>query len=166
MYETQADLEQLQALLDRSYETAGKHLKSIVTPERRMSAEQTVELLEDMTLLALATVTHDGRPLVGPVDGIFYRGQFWFGSSPESIRLRHIRQRPYVSATHTPSEEYSVTVHGRAEMIDLTLPEHAEFCEYCVEIYGEEWRNWGDGAAYARIDADRMYTFRFGEMGA
>ena len=163
MYESDVDLERLQALLDRSYGTAGDHLKSIVTPERRLSAEETTDLLQGMRLLALATVTADGRPLVGPVDGLFYRGHFWFGSSPTSLRYRHIRERPFVSATHTPSESYSVTVHGRAEIVDLTLPEHAGFGDYCVEIYGEEWRDWGDGAFYARIDADRMFTFHFDE---
>jgi nitroimidazol reductase NimA-like FMN-containing flavoprotein (pyridoxamine 5'-phosphate oxidase superfamily) len=160
MYETQVDIERLQALLDRSYEAAGDHLKSIIMPERRMSAEEVVDLLQGMKLLALATVTADGRPLIGPVDGEFYRGAFWFGSSPQSLRYRHILARPDVSATHTPSEAYSVTVHGRAEIIDLTLPEHAGFCDYCVEIYGEGWRDWGADAFYARIDADRMFSFR------
>lgn len=151
----------MQELLDRSYEAAGEHLQSIVTPERRMTAEETVEFLQGMRLLALATVTRDGRPLVGPVDGLFYRGKFWFGSSPESVRFRHIRERPYVSATHTPSEQYSVTVHGTAEIVDLESDELAGFRDYCVEIYGEGWNDWGRGAAYARIDAERMFTFRF-----
>ena len=47
-----------------------------------------------MCLLALATVTADGRPIVGPVDGIFYRGSFHFGSAPDSVRFRHIRPAP------------------------------------------------------------------------
>ena len=161
MYETDADLDRLQSLLDQSYEAAGHHLKSIVTPERRMSAGETVELLQGMRLLALATVTAGGRPLVGPVDGLFYRGRFWFGSSPTSLRYRHLQERPWVSATHTPSEAYSVTVHGKAEIIDLTAPEQAGFCDYCVEIYGEEWRSWGADAFYACILPDRMFTFHF-----
>lgn len=160
MYETAADIERLQELLDRSYETAGGHLRSITTPERRMSAEETVEFLQGMRLLALATVTRECRPLVGAVDGHFYRGQFWFGSSPDSVRFRHIRQRPYVSATHTPTESHSVTVHGTAEMVDLSLPEHAGFRDYCVDLYGEDWLNWGADAAYARINANRMFTFK------
>lgn len=159
MRETPEDIKQLQDLLDRSYAAAGGHLKSITTPERRMSAAETVEFLQGMRLLALATVTADGRPLVGPVDGIFYRGQFWFGSAPNSIRFQHIRKRPQVSATHTPSESHSITVHGMAEIVDTSTPEMADFRDCCVEIYGEEWLNWGDGAAYARIVADRMFTF-------
>lgn len=163
MYETAEDLSRLQDLLDRSYASAGGHLKGITTPERRMSAVEAAEFLSGMRLLALATVTADGRPLVGPVDGIFYRGRFWFGSSPDSVRYRHIQARPYVSATHTPAESHSVTVHGRAEIIDLSSPEHSGFSDCCVEIYGEEWLNWGDDAFYARINPDKMFTFRMGE---
>src|ERR671934_901174 len=119
MHETPADITALQALLDRSYAAAGPHLLRIHTPERRLRAEQVAERLTGMCLLSLATVTADGRPIVGPVDGIFYRGAFYFGSSPDSIRFRHIRARPQVSATHLPGEELGVTVHGRAEMVDV-----------------------------------------------
>jgi len=163
MYESADDLKHLQDLLDRSYAAAGEHLRSIITPEWRMTAEETVELLQGMKLLALATVTRDGKPLVGPVDGLFYKGQFWFGSSPDSVRFRHIRERPWVSATHMPSEQYAVTVHGRAEEIDLHSDEMAGFRDYCVEIYGKSWNEWGADGAYARIHADRMFTFHFDE---
>jgi hypothetical protein len=87
VHETPADLAALQDLLDRSYATAGHHLLSIITPDRRLSAEQLADRLTGMCLLALATVTADGRPIVGPVDGIFFRGAFHFGSSPDSVRF-------------------------------------------------------------------------------
>src|SRR5438132_10328457 len=119
MHETPADIAALDELLDRSYASAGPHLLRIHTPERRMSAEQIAERLMGMRLLALATVTSDGRPLVGPVDGIFFRGAFHFGSSPDSVRFTHIRARPHVSATHLPGEELAVTVHGRAAVVDV-----------------------------------------------
>ena len=117
-----------------------------------------------MCLLVLATVTRDCRPLAGPVDGIFYRGAFHFGSSPESVRLRHIAQRPQVSATHLPGEELAVTVHGRAVPIDVTSPEQAGFRQTLLDIYvpryGPDWESFLDsGPVYARIDADRMFTF-------
>ncbi|MGA8516598.1 MAG: pyridoxamine 5'-phosphate oxidase family protein [Pseudonocardiaceae bacterium] len=112
MRETPADLATLQDLLDRSFATAGRHLLSIITPERRLTADQVADRLTGMRLLALATVTADGRPIVGPVDGIFFRGAFHFGSAPDSVRFRHIRNRPQVSATHLPGEELAVTVHG------------------------------------------------------
>src|SRR6476660_5941400 len=106
MHETPEDLTALQALLDRSYARAGEHFRRITTDERRLDAAQVCERLQGMTLLVLATVTKDGRPLNGPVDGIFYRGHFHFGSSPDSVRFRHIASRPFVSATHLPAEEF------------------------------------------------------------
>ena len=164
MHETNEDLQALQHLLDQSYAVAGRHLLSIHTPDRRLTAEQLAERLSGMCLLTLATTTRDGRPITGAVDGFFYRGAFWFGSAPNSLRFRHITERPHVSATHLPGEQLGVTVHGLAHEIDLSLPEHAGFRATCVEIYGEEWNDWGvdtpePGAAYARIDATRIFTF-------
>ena len=162
VHETPDDLAALQQLLDRSYADAGPHLRRIITPERRLTAEQVSERLTGMCLLALATATSDGRPIVGPVDGIFFRGAFHFGSSPESVRFRHIRARPHVSATHLPVEELAVTVHGRAVPVDVKEdPFRAALLEVCVPRYGPEWeRDFLDsGPLYARIEADRMFTF-------
>jgi uncharacterized pyridoxamine 5'-phosphate oxidase family protein len=164
MHETPADLTALQELLDRSYASAGAHLRGIITPERRLGAQQLADRLTGMSLLALATVTADGRPIVGPVDGIFLRGAFHFGSSPDSVRFRHIRARPHVSATHLPGEELAVTVHGRAVPVDVRAAEGAELRRTLLEVYvpryGPEWEEFLDsGPVYARIDADRMFTF-------
>jgi hypothetical protein len=163
VHETPDDLAALQDLLDRSYEAAGEHLLRIHTPERRLPAAQLVERLEGMSLLTLATVTSDGRPIAGPVDGIFYRGAFHFGSSPDSIRFRHIRARPQVSATHLPGEELGVTVHGRAEMVDVSDGGFRQtLLEVYVPRYGPEWEKFLDsGPVYARIEPERMFAFYF-----
>jgi nitroimidazol reductase NimA-like FMN-containing flavoprotein (pyridoxamine 5'-phosphate oxidase superfamily) len=167
MHETDADLAYLQGLLDRSYSSAGPHLRTIITPERRLSAEELTSRLQGMCLLALATVTSDCRPLIGPVDGVFYRGAFYFGSSPTSVRLRHIARRPQVSATHLPSEALAVTVHGRAVPVDVRSEPAAGFRRALLDVYvpryGPEWEKFlGSGPVYARIDADRMFTLSMG----
>jgi nitroimidazol reductase NimA-like FMN-containing flavoprotein (pyridoxamine 5'-phosphate oxidase superfamily) len=165
VHEAPADIAALQELLDRSYAAAGAHLLRIHTPERRLSAEQVAEQLTGMRLLALATVTADGRPLVGPVDGIFYRGAFHFGSAPDSVRFKHIASRPQVSATHLPGEELAVTVHGRAVPVDVRSEEGAGFRQTLLDIYvprfGPEWATefLDSGPVYARIEAERMFTF-------
>src|SRR5579863_10153236 len=109
VHETAHDMVALQDLLDRSMAGAGPHLRDIITEERRVGATELCERLQGMRLLVLATVTADGRPLVSPVDGIFYRGAFHFSTGPDAVRLRHIRRRPDVSATHLPGEEFAVT---------------------------------------------------------
>jgi hypothetical protein len=170
MYETPADLVLLQDLLDRSAATAGPHLRSVITAERRLSAQEVAARLSGMRLLSLATVTADSRPLAGPVDGIFYRGAFHFGSSPDSVRFRHIRHRPDVSATYLPGEELAITVHGRATPLDLTSRENGGFRQALLEIYvpryGSEWAGFLDsGTRYARIEPRRMFTFHLEESG-
>ncbi|QYG91937.1 pyridoxamine 5'-phosphate oxidase family protein [Iamia sp. SCSIO 61187] len=171
MHETTEDLARLQAVLDASHAAAGAHLREIITPERRLTAAQLSEQLTGMTLLVLATSTADGRPIAGPVDGIFYRGRFHFGSSPDSVRFRHIRRRPAVSATHLPGEHLNVTVHGRAEAVDASPSGDAGFRRALLDVYtptyGDDWEQFLDsGPVYARIEPDKMFTFSMPEAGA
>jgi hypothetical protein len=164
MHETADDLVGLQQLLDDSYAVAGRHLQAVISPERRLDAVSLAAQLTGMRLLVLATVTADGRPICGPVDGIFFRGSFHFGSAPDSIRFRHITTRPQVSATHLPGEELAVTVHGVAEPLDVASAEHQQFRQTLLDIYtpryGPEWEDFlNSGPVYARINAQRMFTF-------
>ncbi len=168
MHETGEDLARLQTLLDDSYARAGEHLRRVITQDRRLRAEELAEMLPDMQLLVLATVTATGHPIAGPVDGMFFRGEWYFGSAPDSTRFTHIRRSPWVSASHLPGEHLSVTVHGRAVPFGIAAPEHASFRSHLLSIYvpryGAEWEQFLDsGVQYARIDAERMYTFSMPE---
>src|SRR5262249_24937420 len=135
MHESAADRQRIQELLDRSYASAGAQLLRIHTPERRATADEGAARRTGMCLLVVTTVTPDGGPIGGPVDGVFYRGAFHFGSSPDSLRFRHIRSRPQVTATHVPAEEFAVTVHGRAVPIDVRADENAGFRQTLLDIY-------------------------------
>lgn len=165
MHETAEELRGLQRLLDDSAAAAGPHLRGIVTPERRLAAAELCRRLQGMRLLAVASVTADGRPLTGPVDGYLLHGAFWFSSGRESVRMRHLAARPAVSATHLPGEELAVTVHGRAELVELAAPAGTPLREAMLEHYlplqGPAFREWLEGADAlgARITADKMFTF-------
>ena len=160
MRETESDLRSLQVVLDKSYENASPHLRSVITPDRRLTAVELTARLTGMKILALATVNSRGAPIVGPVDGIFFRAEFWFGTSPEALRIRHIRRNPAVSATHVAGEELAVTVHGAAHIKGAPADLSGGFREVCRGIYGDEWLEWGKGAVYCRIEPARMFTFR------
>jgi uncharacterized pyridoxamine 5'-phosphate oxidase family protein len=166
VHETPEDIDALAQLLDRSYAAAGAHLRSITTPERRVSAQDLVAQLTGMCLLVVATVTTDCRPIAGPLDGIFYRGAFYFGTAPNSVRYRHLLARPQVSATHLPREEFAVNVHGRAVPVEVRGGLRDALLEVYVPRYGPEWEQFLDsGPVYMRIDADRMFTFQMREPG-
>ena len=169
MLETPEELDNLQHLLDRSMAGAGEHLSGIITGERRLSAAQLAGRLQGMRLLTVATVTADGRPLAGPVDGYFLHGTFWFSSGRNSVRMRHLAARPAVSATHLPGEELAVTVHGRAGgLIDLRDPAAAELRQAMLDWYvprqGPEFESWLNAldAVAARIEPEKMFTFATG----
>ena len=165
MRETTGELERLQQLLDRSAAGAGAHLRGIITDERRLSAAQVCERLQGMRLLTVATVTADGRPLAGPVDGYFLHGSFYVSSGRDSVRMRHLAARPAVSATYLPGDELAVTVHGRAELSELTDAADGELrqamLDHYVPLQGPEFETWLDqlDAVAARIAADKMFTF-------
>ena len=165
MLETPDDIDRLQELLDRSAAGAGPHLRGIITDERRLSAERLCQILPGMRLLVVATVTADGRPLAGPVDGYLLHGSFYFSSGRDSVRMRHLALRPAVSAAHIPGEELAVTVHGRAELFDLRDPDHGELRQAMLDHYlpkqGPQFETWLDGADAigARIIADKIFTF-------
>ncbi|HVX68967.1 MAG TPA: pyridoxamine 5'-phosphate oxidase family protein [Mycobacteriales bacterium] len=173
MRETPAEIATLQQLLDDSAASGGAHLSGIIDAERRLSAEQLCTRLTGMRLLTVATVTADGRPLTGAVDGYFLHGTWYFSSSPDSVRVRHLRARPAISATHLPGESLQVSVHGRAEIFDFADAEHGAplkqaMLDHYLPIQGPSFQEWidnnqDDGAVGVRILADKMFTFHLEE---
>jgi len=105
VHESAEDLRTLQALLDESYARAGSHLRSIWGPETRLSAREVSAALVGVQVLDLATVTARMEPRVAPVDGLFFRGRFWFGSAESSLRFRNIRKNAAVSGAVTRGTE-------------------------------------------------------------
>lgn len=169
MLETPEEIDRLQQLLDRSAAAAGPHLSAIITDERRLSAAQVCQLMQGLRLLVVATVTADGRPLAGPVDGYFLHGSFYFSSGRDSVRMRHLAVRPQVSASYLPGENLAVTVHGRAELFDVSDPAHGELRQAMLDHYlplqGPGFETWLDqaDAVGARIVAAKMFTFSSGK---
>ena len=165
MLETREELEQLQELMDASMAAAGPHISSIITAERRLTAAQLGEQLTGMRLLSVATVTADGRPLAGPVDGYLLHGSFWFSSGRGSVRMRHLAARPAVSATHIAGEHLAVTMHGTAEVFEVSDPARPELrqamLDHYLPIQGPDFERWLDGidALGARIRPAKVFTF-------
>lgn len=165
MHETPDELASLQRLLDHSAAAAGPHLRSVITDERRLSAAEVCRRLQGMRLLSVATVTADGRPMAGPVDGYLLHGSFHFSSARDSVRMRHLAARPAVSLTYVPGEELAVTVHGRAEVYPLLDPAQAALRQAMLDHYlplqGPAFAAWLDAsdALGARVVAERMLTF-------
>jgi hypothetical protein len=116
----------------------------------------------------VATVTADGRPLAGPVDGYFLHGSFYISSGRNSVHMRHLAVRPQVSATYLPGENLAVT--GRAELFDISDPARSELRQAMLDHYlplqGPDFETWLDqaDALGARIIAEKMFTFSSAQL--
>ena len=166
MHESPDDLERLQTILDDSAREAGSHLSSIITPERRLDAAELCGVVQGLCLIAVATVTADGRPLVGPVDGFLIRGSMYFSSGKSSVRMRHLEKRPGVSASYVPHERLAVSFHGEAALFEMSEAEHGAalreaMLDHYVPLQGPAFEEWLDrsDAVGARIEARRIFTF-------
>jgi hypothetical protein len=79
--------------------------------------------------------------------------------------MRHLAARPAVSATHLPGDDLAVTVHGRAELFELSAAADGALRQAMLDHYlplprqaFETWLDQTDSLA-ARIAADKMFTF-------
>jgi len=151
MRETADELVELQRLLDESVASRNQHLVAIMTPERRLTAEQMVRVLDGMQVLVVATVTADGRPLTSCVDGHLLHGRWVFTTDATAIKARHLAARPAVSATHARGDTFGVFTHGTAERLTPEHPDFAEIEDYLTGFYGSSPSSWAPDIAYLRI---------------
>jgi hypothetical protein len=157
MWETADELAALQRLLDGSFERASEHLKSIMTPERRLLARRMVAELPSPAVLNIATVTARGEPRISAVDGHFMHAHWYWTTDAGSPKARQVAARPAISAAFTPRDGYGVFCHGHAVLLDRGT-ERQMVIDHFVRTYGQSPEQWGS-IAYVRIDADWMVGF-------
>ena len=143
MRETTDDLDQLQALLDRSHTAAGAHLQSIFNAVPGLSAVDLAHTLEGIFEMHLATLAGNGAPLVAPIDGIFFKGKVCFALPGQSVRAPLVRRDRRVSASFT-QDSFAFIVHGTAREVDHVEDLDALVKELYVAQYGPGWVDWHD----------------------
>ena len=127
MYETPADIAELQRLLDDSIAQAGAFLRSsFEMPEHSLTATQLAAHLAGTVTVALATVTARGEPRVAPINAVFYRGAFHVPTVAEAARARHLARRPAASLTYYEGIDLAVIAHGRVRIIASDDPAFAQ----------------------------------------
>ncbi len=95
------------------------------TPEttaQLMAWEEVAERIAASPNYWIATTTDDGRPHLRPVDGVFVDATLAFGGSPETRWVRHLQERPEVSAS-LPDNDHAIILEGTVELVtDPDLP--------------------------------------------
>lgn len=162
MFETEAEIRQLQTLIDASLARSTTHLRSIISDERSLAAEQVVQVLQGMCVLVLSTVTAKGEPRVSGVDGHFLHGRWVFGTARGAAKARHLRARPAASVAHLRGEDLGVFVHGTVETLYEAgrdaHPDWPQTHEYLHDFYGDDSFDWSD-IVYFRLRPTWMAAY-------
>jgi pyridoxine/pyridoxamine 5'-phosphate oxidase len=159
MQETPEELDELQRLLDRSVMTRNSHLLAIAKPDRRLTAAQIVTELTGMKVLVVATVSAAGEPRTSCLDGHFMHGKWVFSTDASSVKARHIRARPAVSATHVDGERLGIFTHGTAQYIARNSPDFAPLDAYFTGYYGSSPTTWGPDVVFFRLHPTWMLGY-------
>src|SRR5258708_5833671 len=116
MFETDAELAELQILLETSLPRSTEHLRSIIrSGEKTLTAAQLTVVCAGMCTMALSPVTGAGEPGIGGVGGPRRHGQWYFSPAGSAARARPRAARPAVSIAYIRGEEVGVFAHGTAQ---------------------------------------------------
>src|SRR4029078_5561754 len=126
MFETDAELAQLEALFEAHLARANPHMLAIVKPERRLSARQVRTYLQGTKHVAFATVTSKGLPRVSPLDALFIHGRFTLSTGVEATKVKHLRRNPECSPVHRDEDRIAVVVNGSVDWLTREHPDHGE----------------------------------------
>ena len=159
MLESAADIEGLQRLFDAHLARANPHMRSIVTPARRLNARQVVRYMTGTRHVALATVTSKGEPRVSPLDSVFIRGRFTLGTAEQATKIGHLRRNPACSVVHMDGDRVAVVVNGDAEWIRHDHADHDEVHRVWTETYQSDPYSWGDQIVFFRVEPRSMWAY-------
>ena len=161
MFETDAELAELQGLFDAHLARANPHMTGIVTPKRRLTARQVVRHLVGVRHVAFATVTSRGEPRVSPLDTLFIHGRFTLSTGGDTTRVKHLHRNPACSAVHMDADRIAVVANGTAEWIPREHPEHDEIHRVWSETYESDPYSWGSGVVLFRVQPRSMWAYAF-----
>jgi general stress protein 26 len=162
--ESDAELDELDAMLERSFAGAGPHLTGIISPKRRLTARQLAAYLVGVKHFVVATTTAGGAPRCSAVDTLFLHGHVWFSTSSTSAKARHLERRPALSAAHVIGDDVGIFVHGTARVVRGATDEAATLAPHWRDVYGgtpEEWVDAPHDARYIEVVPTSLYTYAF-----
>jgi hypothetical protein len=161
MHETPEELATLQQLIDASFAAASDHLRAIMEPQRRLTAERIIAEVPSPAVLNVATVTRRGEPRLSALDGHFLHGRWYVTTAGNSPKAKQIAARSAVSASYTPRDGYGIFCHGDATMVEGD--ERQMLIDHCTRVYGRSPETFGEGIAYVRIQPKWFVGFAFSE---
>jgi hypothetical protein len=158
MYESDAEVLELQAILDRSMYEAGAHMRSIFGPRNRLSARQVCGRLQGVKQVAAATTTARGEPRVAPIDAVFFKGRFYLSTDVGSVRARHlVRTRGQRDVLR--GADPMIIVQWKASFVARDDPGFEALDAEWVKAYGKSITEISDGVRFIRVEPTKMFAY-------
>ncbi len=159
MYETETELDEMQSLLDASSDRAGEHLRSIFSPDKRLSARQVSRYLLGVRQVAAAAVDRRGEPRVAPIDAVFYHGKFYLSTDATSLRARSLSKNPAISLTYFENSDPMIIVNGKAAFIRKDEPNFSALDAEWKKSYGTSILELGDTVLFIKVEPSGMLAY-------
>jgi len=160
MRETPEEIAELQRMFDAHLARANPHMTAIVTPKRRLSAEQVANHLQGTRIVAFATVSPKGQPRVSPLDSLFLHGRFTLSTDVTATRIAHLRANAACSAVYMEADRIAVVANGTVEWITREHIDHDEIHAAWQDTYHSDPYTWGD-IVFFRIAPISMWAYAF-----
>jgi pyridoxamine 5'-phosphate oxidase-like protein len=157
MFESEAELSELQELLDSSLARAGKRLLTAWDVGKRLDARQLAGF-SGVRLVAVASVNSKGEPRVAPRPAAFLHGKFYLAANTKSTTVHRLWITPSVAITYFEIH-FMMIGHGKASFLRKG---DSAFREVAPE-WKTAYRGGRDALQginlFLRIDADHLEAF-------
>ena len=157
MFETGAELGELQRLLDKSFGRSGELLNAVHGPGSRLSAPQLAGF-RGVRLVAIATVNSKGEPRVSPRSAAFLHGRFYLAVSSKSVTVRRLLANSSMGLAYYENH-LLVLGHGTAAL----LPGGTQSFDDVRSEWEKAFRGGRDALrgidAFLRVDAVHLVAY-------
>jgi hypothetical protein len=157
VFETKAELDELQELLDASYEKSPNVRYSGFDASHRLSARQLAGF-RGIRLIAIATVNSKGEPRAAPRSAAFLHGRFYLAADSRSTMVRRLSMNPTMGFT-CYENHLLIIGHGTAAPLRKGTSGFKELSPKWVEAFegGRDALNRVD--LVIRVDASHLVAF-------
>lgn len=157
VFETEAELDTLQRLLDSSFENAKERMTIKYGSNQRLSATQLAGF-RGVKLLATGSVNSQGEPRVAPRSATFLHGKFYLAANVNSTMVRRLWINPKIAVSYFENH-LLLMGHGTVGFIRKDESSFSSISPEWKKAF-EGGRNALDGIdVLLRVDATNLVAF-------
>jgi general stress protein 26 len=156
LYETEAELSELEQVIEKSRTRSGDHLGSLFAQGEWLSGREVAHRLQGIRNVALATVNSRREPRVAPMEAALFHGKFYIAVQGDSNRVEQLARTPAASITYTRDDDVLIIVNGNATFVHRG---ESDFDGLDAEWNKKYGRNVWDAMIFIRLEPTSMVAF-------